>query len=191
MSSRGVKSELALWHEYDVLPGDRCLYMGTDNGVDSDMAERTIKNLHIIDKTKHADGITIKMNNIGGDICHGLAIYDAIITCQNDIKIIAYGHAMSMGSFIFQAADERIMSPNCRMMIHYGQGGTHGHMKDVYKHTDELKALDKIINEIYLSKIKESKPRFTMKQLEDKMSFDWFLSPQEAITFGLCDRILE
>jgi ATP-dependent Clp endopeptidase proteolytic subunit ClpP len=196
--SKAIKNELALWHEYDILPGDHCIYMGShgddgydETGVDYSMAERTIKNLHILDKRVHEQGITIKMNNVGGDIYHGLAIYDAIKACQNDVKIIVYGHAMSMGSFILQAADERIMSPMSRMMIHYGQGGIHGHMKDVYRHADELKELDKMINGIYLSKIKESKPRFTMKKLEEAMNFDWFLSPEQAVKHGLCDRILE
>ena len=200
MSSRSNhKNEFAVWHEYDVLFGDNTIYMGShgddygegESGVDYAMAERLIKNLHILDKRIHDDGITIKMNNVGGDIYHGLAIYDAIITCQNKIRIIAYGHAMSMGSFILQAADERVMSPNARMMIHYGQGGVYGHMKDVYRHTEELKALDKIINSVYLSKIKEVKPRFTMKKLEETMNFDWFLSPSDAIAHGLCDKILE
>lgn len=162
-----------------------------ESGVDSVMAERVIKNLHVLDKVVHTDGITIKMNNIGGDIYHGLAIYDAIITCQNKVRIITYGHAMSMGSLILQAADERVLSPNARMMLHYGQGGISDHLKNVYRHTEELKRLDKIINSIYLSKIKETKTRFTMKNLEDKMNFDWFLSPEEALEYGLCDRILE
>lgn len=192
------KSELALWHEYDILPGDRTIYIGShsgdeygESGVDFQLAERVIKNLHILDKRASDTPITIKMNNPGGDIYHGLAIYDAIKACQNDVRIIAYGYVMSMGSVIFQAADHRIMSPNARMMIHYGRGSADGHMLDVYKQADELKELDKIINEIYLKRIKEVKPRFTMKQLEDKMKFDWYLGAKEAISLGLCDSTFE
>jgi len=160
-----------------------------ESGVDYAMAERVIKNLHFLDRSEGE--ITIIMNNIGGDVYHGMAIFDAIKACENEVTIIAYGHAMSMGSVIMQAADTRIMTPNARMMLHYGYGGHNDHLKNLYKHIDELKKLDKIINQIYLEKIKEKKPRFTMKQLEEKMNFDWFLDAKESIEFGLCDKILE
>jgi ATP-dependent Clp protease protease subunit len=193
-----VRNELTLWHDYDILPGDRTLYMGShygddsgESGVDYALAEKMIKNLHILDKRATDQPVTIKMNSCGGDVYHGLAIYDAIKSCQNDVRIITYGYVMSMGSVILQAADERIMSPNSRMMIHYGQAGMGGHLLDIYKHTEELKELDSIVNNIYLSRIKEKKPRFAMKQLEDKMKFDWYLGSQEAILMGLCDRVLE
>ena len=192
------RSELALWHEYDILPGDRTIYIGSkssdetgESGVDYLLAEKVIKNLHILDKRMSDIPITIKMNNPGGDVYHGLAIYDAIKSCRNDVTIIAYGYVMSMGSVILQAADTRIMSPHTRMMIHHGEGITSGHMLDVQKQADEFKELNFIINDIYLSRIKEKKPRFTMKQLEDKMKFDWYLNAKEAVALGLCDAILE
>jgi ATP-dependent Clp protease protease subunit len=192
------KSELSLWHDYDILPGDKTIYIGSQSrdetgeaGVDFKLAERVIKNLHILDKRLTDNPITIKMNNPGGDVYHGMAIYDAIKCCQNDVRIIAYGYLMSMGSVIFQAADERIMSPNARMMIHHPYTAFEGNISDINKQAEELKTLDTIVKDIYMKKIKEIKPRFTMKQLEDKMQYDWFIDPKEAISLGLCDRVLE
>jgi ATP-dependent protease ClpP protease subunit len=95
-----------------------------------------------------------------------------------------------MGSLIFQAGDVRIMSPNSRMMIHHGHAGVSGHLLDVFKNVDELKELDKLINNIYLKRIKEVKPRFTLDEFKEMIRFDCYLSPKQAIDLGLCDKIL-
>lgn len=197
MAKRYSKDDIDKLHDYEIWEPDHVLYLGShvynegeESGVDHNMAESIIKNLTILDRKVHDTGITIKMNNIGGDIYHGMAIYDAISTCQNRITIIAYGHAMSMGSLIFQAADKRVMTPNARMMLHYGKSTISGHLLDIYKNVEELKEMDSIINGIYLSRIKEAKPRFTKEEFEEMIKFDCFFSAKKAIELGLCDKIL-
>lgn len=197
MAKRYSKDDIDKFHDYEVWFPDNILYIGSDtyldedeSGVDHKMAEKVIKNLHILDRSPLENGITIKMNNPGGDVYHGLAVYDAISTCQNRVTMIAYGHVMSMGSLIFQAADKRIMSPNSRMMIHYGQGCVSGHLLDIYKDVEELKELDRIINAIYLKKIKEAKPRFTSDEFDAMIKFNCYLSAKQALELGLCDAIL-
>jgi ATP-dependent Clp protease, protease subunit len=197
MTRRYSKDDIDKFHDYEIWEPDGVLYLGShtshdgdESGVDHFMAERIIKNLTILDRKIHENGITIKMNNIGGDIYHGMAIYDAISTCQNRITIITYGHAMSMGSLILQAADKRIMTPNARMMLHYGQGQVSGHLLNIYKTVDELKVMDEMINGIYLSRVKEAKPRFTREEFENMIKFDCYLSAKQAIELGLCDKIL-
>ena len=192
---RSTKDDIQKFHEFDVCPTDSTLYLGSCNadeegesGVDYLMAERIIKNLHLLDKKDSI--ITIKMNVVGGDVYHGLAIYDAIRSCKNTVRIIAYGHVMSMGSLIFQAGDERIMTRHARMMLHFGETSVSGHNLNFYKNSEELKKLDKIVNNIYLEKIKIKHPKFSLKKLENMISFDHYLGSDEAITLGLCDSIL-
>src|SRR5271166_6582243 len=117
--ARIVKDDVDRFHDYSIHIPSRTIFMGTENlsetdfeesGVDTSMAERQIKNLHLLDSISK-DEITILMNNIGGDVIHGMAIYDAIRSCQSHITIKVLGHAMSMGSIILQAADERLMLP--------------------------------------------------------------------------------
>jgi ATP-dependent protease ClpP protease subunit len=108
------------------------------------------------------------MNNPGGDWYHGMAIYDAIkySSCECTIKV--YGHAMSMGSIILQAADHRIMMPNSRFMIHYGYDGKAGHAKIVYKWADEGKRVNWEMENLYLEKMLDYETA-TGKKLESAL----------------------
>jgi ATP-dependent Clp endopeptidase proteolytic subunit ClpP len=187
-------------HEINLYLPTRTLYMGSEHvsetegfaesGCDAFMAERSIKNLLILDSINN-DPITIVMNNVGGDEYHGLAIYDAIKACQSKIVIKVFGHAMSMGSIILQAADERIMAPNAVQMIHYGYFSFSGHDKTFQKWAKEGEKLDKWMEQMYLKNIKEKQPLYTLARLQRLLDHDTFLRPQEAIDLGLADRILE
>lgn len=150
------KETLDRWFDYNVDIETRTIYMGSMNtengtelGVDYAMAEYFIKGIHILE-SKSQDAITIIMNNPGGDFFHGLAIYDAIKTSKCHCTIKVYGHAMSMGSIILQAADKRIMMPNSRFMIHFGYDSQDNHTKIVEKWIDEGKRLTHLMENIYL-----------------------------------------
>ena len=199
--ARIYRDDVDKFFDYGINIPSRTLYMGSvgsdyddgELGVDYAMAERMVKGLHLLDTAAPSGDkpISILMNNTGGDEYHGLAIYDAIKTCNNEVNIIVYGHAMSMGSVIFQAADERIMSPNSRMMIHYGTWGVCDHPKIAYNWADEGKRWDKWLVEIYLEKIREKHPKFTKKKVDEMCNFDTFFTPQEAVDIGLADRVLD
>lgn len=196
--SRNAKSEIEILHSYDISLEDKTIYMGShdyceengETGVDHQMVERIVKNLHVLDKKLHQNGITIKMNNIGGDVYHGMAIYDAIANCKNHVTIITYGHAMSMGSYIFQAGDTRIMAPTSRMMLHAIQDSVSGNYYKILEQLKETAHLQEIMNSVYLKRIREKKPKYSKNSLISKIKEDWFISPQEAIAIGLCDKIL-
>lgn len=197
MARKYSKDDIDKFHDYDFWLPDNTLYLGSqtylsdddESGVDFKLAEKMIKNLHILDRTYSDKGIIIKMNNPGGCVSHGLAIYDAIVSCQNHVTIIAYGQVQSMGSLIFQAGDTRYMTPNCRMMIHWGNLHVGGESRNVYTNIKENKLIDDLVNNIYLTKIQKKKPNFTKARFNQKTSTDWFLGAEEAIEFGLCDKI--
>lgn len=195
-----VRDDVDKFFDYEIYIPTRTIYMGSvdndqevgESGTDGAMAERVIKALHILDSSAPAGDkpITIIMNNPGGDAYHGLAIYDAIKACKNHVTIVVYGHAMSMGSIILQAADKRVMAPNSRMMIHYGTWGTHDHPKIVYSWAEEGKKFDAWMEQLYLGKIREKHPNFTLKKIQEMCNFDTFINPEEAVALGLADEIL-
>jgi ATP-dependent protease ClpP protease subunit len=152
-----IRENIDRWFENNLDVDNRTLFMGSikstsddyESGVDNFMAEYFIKGMHVLE-SRNKNAITIIMNNPGGDYLHGLAIYDAIkyASCHCTIKV--YGHAMSMGSIILQAADNRILMPNSKFMIHYGYDGRNDHSKIVERWADEGKRLSYEMENTYL-----------------------------------------
>ncbi len=201
MSRRINKDDIDKFFDYELHLPSRTIWCGSvsydtegsETGTDFQMAERLAKGLWILDHAAPSGDqpITILMNNLGGDEYHCFAMYDAIKACKNHITIIGMGHVMSAGSIMFQAADERIMTPNARMMIHYGTWGTHDHPKIAYKWAEEGKKIDALMRGIYLEKIKEKHPTYTEAELDKLLDFDTILSASEAVALGLADKIQE
>ena len=192
------RDDVDRFHDYGIYIPKRTIFMGSEevsiesgeSGTDSAMAESTIKNLTILEALS-SEPITIIMNNIGGDEYHGLAIYDAIKACKSHVKIIVMGHAMSMGSIILQAADERVMSARSSQMIHYGQWSFDGHAKTGQKWAKEFDRLDSWMEQLYLSRIQERVPEFNIKKLKTMLNHDTFMSAEQSIELGLADSILD
>lgn len=192
-------ADIDYFHGYDLYVPTRTIYIGSgkiddegnESGVDAALAERVIKDLHILDHTspEGSHPINIILNCVGGDYYHGMAIYNAIKACKNHVTCIVRGHAMSMGSVILQAADERILSEDARIMIHYGEDGYDGHSKDFQKYAEEAKGNLTRLENIYLEKIKENHPRYNRKKLSEYMAFDVWLKPKLAIELGLADKM--
>lgn len=197
MPKRINKDDIDRFHDYSLYIPKRTLYMGSEHvndafsesSTDTSMAERQIKNLLILDSMSQ-EPITIIMNNLGGDVNHGLAIYDAVITCQSHITIRVLGNAMSMGSVILQAADERIMSPNAVQMMHYGSVVVEGDSKIVNKMVKENERQNKWMEVMYLAKIQEKQSHYTLARLQRLLTHDTYLTAQESVALGLADKIL-
>jgi ATP-dependent Clp endopeptidase proteolytic subunit ClpP len=199
--ARVTKDDIDKFFDYDIDLTNRTLYVGSvsvtddgdESGVDAIMAERVIKALHLLEAQgpQGDKPITIIMNNPGGDWYHGMAIYDAIKSCKNHITIKVFGMAMSMGSIILQAADERILAPNAKVMIHYGyMGMPANHTKIFQKWAEETKRINHQMVDIYMEKILSKNPNFQRKKLIKMCNFDTILTAQEAVNLGLADSIL-
>jgi ATP-dependent Clp protease protease subunit len=198
--ARNIRDDVEKFFDYDINLQTRTLYMGS-NGVEEDgesgvnylMAERVIKGLHILDMQapQNDKPITIVMNNIGGDYYHGMAIYDAIKACHNHITIQVFGHAMSMGIVILQAADERQVAPHSKMMLHYGETGFHGHSKNMKRWAEEEERINREMEIILLEKMVVKNPKMDKEKLRKLLQFDTFLSAEEAIELGLADKVID
>lgn len=197
VSKKFVKEDIDRFHDYSIHIPTRTIFMGSEDydlefgesGTDGLMAERTIKNLHLLEAL-NADPITILMDNIGGDEYHGFAIYDAIAACKSLVTIKVFGHAMSMGSIILQAADERIMAPTSRQMIHYGTWGVHDHAKTAQQWAKEGQKIDEWMENMYLQRIQVKAPDFSLAKLKKMLDHDTFLTARESVNLGLADKIL-
>lgn len=197
MSKYLVREDIDRFFEFDILVPERILYIGSapgedgiEGGTDYQMAESTVKALVVLE-AKNKNPITIKMNNLGGDEYHGLAIYDAIRMCESRVTVEVYGHAMSMGSWILQAADKRLLSPSSTVMIHYGTWGTYDHWAHAKAFMQEGERLNTLMRSHYLERIREKHPRYTDKQLDKLLKTETYLPAKEAVELGLADRTLE
>lgn len=196
MSKKMDRDEVDRFHNYKLYVPSRTIYMGSEGqngdsetGTDYLMSERMIKNLLILDNLSQ-DPITIVMNNIGGDIGHGLAIYDAIKNAESHITIKVFGSASSMGSVILQAADDRVMSEMSTQMIHYGSWSISAENLTISKHAAEAKRIDSWMDKMYLGKIKEKQPLYTLSRVQRMLGHDTFLTATQSVELGLADRIL-
>lgn len=196
MSKRIVKDDIDRFHDYKLYIPTRTIYMGSESydgdgegGVDGLMAERFVKNITLLDNASQ-EPITVIMNNIGGDEYHGFAMYDAIKCCRSQVIVKVFGHAMSMGSIILQAADVRIMAPTSRQMIHYGTWEFGGHAKTAQKWAKEGSKIDSWMEKMYLVKIHDKNPEYTLEQLKALLDHDTFFTAQESVAMGLADQVL-
>ena len=222
-----TKDDIDHFMDNDIYLPTRTIYMGSngydeggESGVDFVMAERMVKTLHILDNFDVASRsgdkpIHIMMNNVGGEVTHGMAIYDAIEGCKNHVTIKVYGHAMSMGSIILQAADRRVMTKNSRIMIHYGYAGFGAHAKTTYQWNNEDKKYDRWMEDLFLNKIGDSKislekyltlidkkdeiPKgnaknkmitIDRKKLQVMLDFDTIIDAETALELNLIDGII-
>jgi len=199
MATKVLRDDIDKFFEYGLYLPNRHMFMGSaaydyeagETGTDHLMAERAIKNLHILDSLA-PDGdkeITIIMNNLGGLLYHALAIYDAIMACRNHVTILGTGHVMSAGSLIFQAADDRVLSPNATVMIHYGTTGYYDHPKIVRSWAKEDERVCQLMRNIYLESIRAKHPFFEEEEIDKLLNFDTILTAEEAVEMGLADRV--
>lgn len=191
--SRNIGENAEQFHDHGLYLNTRTIVIDGDDDQDNfeitmQSARRDIKNLHVLDNLGQGD-ITVVLNCVGGDVLAGMTIYDAIRACKNKVIIVAH-LAMSMGSIILQAGDERILHPNATVMIHAGEVVYTNHPKSVDNWRKYDKLLDKRHEDIYLEKIKMKKPRFTREQLQKMLEHDTILTAKEAVDLGLADKVL-
>ena len=178
---RLLRDDIDRFYDYDIHIPSRTIFLGTE--VDEDMAERFLKAMCLLDPA--GGEIKIVMNNLGGDEYHGLAIYDAIASSKCHVTITVYGHAMSMGSWILQAADTRVMAPNATLMIHYGSWGQEDHVKYVRASNKEMERVNLLMESAYMSRT-----NITLKRLRKMLEDETYLSPADTVKYGFADRIL-
>lgn len=132
--------------------------------------------------------IALYINSPGGIVTSGLAIYDTMQYIRPKVATICIGQACSMGSLLLAAGEEgmRYSTPNSRIMVHQPSGGAQGQASDIQIQAEEILKLRKRLNEIYVKHTGQK-----LKDIENALDRDNFMSPEEAKKFGLIDEIYE
>jgi ATP-dependent Clp protease protease subunit len=177
---------------YDLDIDNRILWLG--GNVDKHMAEKAIKGLITLDMLAPTGDkpITIILSSNGGHVYDGLAVYDAIRSCKNEVTVMVYGKALSMAAWILQAAKHRVMAPSARLMIHDGSDSHDtNHPKIIERWVEQWKIDNELFQDILLNRIREKHPDFSKKKLAKMLAFDTILSPEQAVELGLADEVLK
>lgn len=184
--SNTLKDLISQFHNEGVFLDTKTIVAVGD--IDQSMFEYLTKNLVSLDSK--TGEITILIMSDGGSVSVARGIYDIIKSCKNLVKIICYGEVSSAATVILQAADKRIMSPSSKLMIHVGSESIpQDNPRNVDRLREEHRKDERWIEDVYLSKIKEKKPRFSRNRLKTMLEYDTYLNPKEALELGLIDEV--
>jgi len=143
--------------------------------------------LLFLESQEASKDITLYINSPGGLVTAGMAIYDTMQYVRSDIQTIVVGQACSMGSLLASAGTKgkRLMLPHARHMIHQPLGGASGQATDVEIRANELLRWKKELTEIYQQTTGQD-----LEKLKADMERDKFMTPTEAVQYGLADKII-
>jgi len=178
--SRGERS----FDIYSRLLRERVVFVGT--AIDDEIANLVVAQLLHLEAEDPEKDIQLYVNSPGGHVYAGLAIYDTMRFIKPDVATTCCGIAMSMGSLILAggARGKRAALPNSRILIHQPSGGYQGQSTDIAIHAKESLALRRRMEEIYA----EHTGR-TQEQLSADLERDRFFTPEEALEYGMIDRV--
>ena len=171
---------------YSRLLKERVIFLTGE--VNDDVSSLVCAQLLFLEAENPKQDIYMYINSPGGVVSSGLAMYDTMRYISCDVSTICIGQACSMGSFLLAGGTKgkRFALPNSRIMIHQPSGGAHGMAADIEIQAREILNLRKQLNQIYSDNTGQ-----TLDVIEKAMDRDNFMSPQQALDFGLIDKIIE
>jgi ATP-dependent Clp protease protease subunit len=183
-----VESEGRLERSFDIysrLLRDRIVFLGRE--VDDDLANLITAQLLFLEAEDPDRDVSLYINSPGGVAYAGMAIYDTMQLVRPDVRTICVGIAMSAAAMILcgGAAGKRAALPNSKVMIHQGSAGFRGTPADIQIHAQEVLATTRQMAEII--------SRHTGRTFDEVMrdiDRDRFMTPEEAIDYGLVDEIV-
>ncbi|HNW30139.1 MAG TPA: ATP-dependent Clp endopeptidase proteolytic subunit ClpP [Spirochaetota bacterium] len=181
-TSRGERS----YDIYSRLLKDRIIFLG--EGIDDHISSLVIAQMLFLEAEDPDKDIYLYINSPGGIVTSGLAIYDTMQYIKPDVATICIGQAASMGSLLLAAGakGKRSALPNSRIMIHQPAGGFQGQASDIEIQAKEIIKVKKKLNEIYSRHTGQA-----VDKVEKDVDRDYFMSPQEAMEYGLIDKVIE
>ena len=176
---------------YDIycrLLKERIIMLDTD--VEEHSASLIVAQMLFLESENPDKDISLYINSPGGSVTAGMAIYDTMQFIKPDVQTIVMGQACSMGSLLASsgAKGKRFILPNARHMIHQPSGGSRGQATDMLIQVTEILKMKQVLTEIY---VKHNSAGKTFEQFTADMERDNFMSAQEAVDYGLVDKILE
>jgi len=158
--------------------------------VDDSSASLVIAQLLHLESADSEKDIHFYINSPGGVITSGMGIYDVMQFVKPNVCTYVIGQACSMGSFLAQAGHpgKRYMLPYARHMIHQPSGGAQGMQSDIAIQYQEITKMKDMLTKLY---VKHNTADKTYQDFERDMDRDTFMSAEEALAYGLCDKIVE
>ena len=170
---------------YSRLLKDRIIILNGE--INDNLANSIVAQLLFLDSENHED-ISLYINSPGGVITSGMAIYDTMNFVKSDVSTICIGMSASMAAFILAcgAKGKRYILPNSEVMIHQPLGGTQGQATDIKIATDRIIKLKHRINSILAKQTGQS-----LKKITSDTERDYFMNSNEALKYGLVDKIID
>lgn len=171
---------------YSRLLNDRIVFLADE--VNDTTASLVVAQLLFLEAQDPDKDISLYINSPGGSITAGMAIYDTMNFIKCDVSTICVGMAASMGAFLLSAGakGKRLALPNSEIMIHQPLGGMQGQATDIKIHADRIIKIRSNLNRI-LSEV-TGQP---LKKIERDTERDNFMSAQEAMEYGLIDKVID
>ncbi len=181
-SSRGERS----FDIFSRLLRERIIFLGSE--IDDEVANSIVAQLLLLDSENNEKDIMLYINSPGGVITAGMAIYDTMNLIKSDVATICLGDAASMGAFLLCSGTKgkRMALPNSRIMIHQPLGGAKGQATDIEIEAKEILRMKHMLIDIIAKN--SGQPYDKVKEDCER---DHFLSAQEALEYGLIDKIVE
>ena len=181
-SSRGERS----FAIFSRLLRERIIFLGSE--IDDEVANSIVAQLLLLDSENNEKDIMLYINSPGGVITAGMAIYDTMNLIKSDVATICLGDAASMGAFLLCSGTKgkRMALPNSRIMIHQPLGGAKGQATDIEIEAKEIMRMKHMLIDIIAKN--SGQPYDKVKEDCER---DHFLSAQEALEYGLIDKIVE
>jgi ATP-dependent Clp protease protease subunit len=180
-TSRGERS----YDIYSRLLKERIVFLGT--AVDDVVANLIIAQLLFLESEEPDKDINFYINSPGGQVTSGLAIYDTLQYIKPEIQTICIGQAASMGALLLCAGTvgKRYALPHSRILIHQPMGGFQGQATDIEIHAREILRMRTELN-----KILQKHTGQPLERIEADTERDYFMSGEEAATYGLIDKVI-
>jgi len=181
-SSRGERS----YDIYSRLLKDRIIMLTGE--VNDAVASSIVAQLLFLEAEDPEKDIYFYINSPGGVITSGMSMFDTMNYIRPDVSTICIGQAASMGAFLLGAGEKgkRYALPHARIMIHQPSGGAQGQATDIEIQAEEILRMKKELNKIMSEQTGQS-----IKKVEKDTERDYFMSAQEALKYGIIDKILE
>ncbi|NET37852.1 MAG: ATP-dependent Clp protease proteolytic subunit [Cyanothece sp. SIO1E1] len=181
-------SQFEQWIDiYTRLSQERIIFLGQE--VTDTLANSIVAAMLYLDSDDPGKPIYIYINSPGGSVTAGMAIYDTMQYIKSDVITICVGLAASMGAFLLAAGTKgkRLALPHSRIMIHQPLGGTgRRQATDIEIEANEILRVRQQLNQMLADRTGKG-----MEQIEKDTDRDYFMSAQEALEYGLVDRVIE
>ncbi|MEN9206037.1 MAG: ATP-dependent Clp protease proteolytic subunit [Thermostichales cyanobacterium SZTDM-1c_bins_54] len=171
---------------YNRLYQERIIFLGEP--IDDNVANTVVAVMLYLNSQDQNKDIVMYINSPGGSVTAGLAIYDTMQHIKANVVTVCVGLAASMGAFLLAAGTKgkRFALPHSRIMIHQPSGGVQGQASDIAIRAKETLRIKRKLNELLAAHTGQP-----LEKIERDVERDYYMSAQEAVTYGIIDRVLD